>query len=575
MGMGNNMRKWQIRGAAVILLLLLMAAAGWVTAPVYYLNDDVTMRSIVSGAYTGTPDGHAVYMKYPLTCLLAGLYRLSGGLGIMVPWFDLLLAGCILLAGAGILIGCWEAMAEKGFRLQLLWGLTGVLVFAGLLLPQYMYLHYTIVAALLAGSALFLWETGPKRGLPLVLLGLCYLVRSQVFFLSLPFLLVAVLDGLLRAGKAGLRREAGKQGKALLLLAAMTVLFWGIHSIGYGSEAWQSYGKYNDSRTALYDYTDFLSTDRYQESYEELGLTWEQYMVLSYYDTMLDPTIDAGVLDQAVQQIREQKEGVSAGGFLKQCLRAYYRHVRYDGRPYSLVWLGCYGILVLLLAFHKNWGRLLLTGALAAGRSLIWIYLIAQGRFPERIWISLYLLEILLLLGILFRESRENGGKSIGSRQQWLTGGVAVLCLALFGTVAPGQLQEADRRAQEQRSKQTEWEILTDSLEGQESNLYLMDVFSAVTYAGELYEADDGQVMLLGGWLTRSPLAQQRLAQYGAGDATEALLQPGVYLAAAKEQDMTWLQSYLEKRLGEVRLQERESIACGEDAAFVIYQLIQ
>ncbi|MBO5283227.1 MAG: hypothetical protein J6B43_08900 [Lachnospiraceae bacterium] len=569
------MRKWQIRGAAVILLLLLMAAAGGVTAPVYYLNDDVTMRSIVSGAYTGTPDGHAVYMKYPLTFLLAGLYRLSGGLGIRVPWFDLLLAGCILLAGAGILIGCWEAMAEKGLRLQLLWGLTGVLVFAGLLLPQYLYLHYTIVAALLAGSALFLWGNGSKRGLSLVLLGLCYLVRSQVFFLSLPFLLVAVLDGLLRAGKAGLRQEAGKQGRALLLLAVMTVLFWGIHSIGYGSEAWQSYEKYNDSRTALYDYTDFLSTDRYQESYEELGLTWEQYLVLSYYDTMLDPTIDAGVLDQAVQQIREQKEEVPAGGYLKHCLQAYYRHARYDGRPYSLVWLGCYGILVLLLVFHKNWVRLLLTGALAAGRSLIWIYLIAQGRFPERIWISLYLLEILLLMGMLLRESRENGGKPIGSRQQWLTGGVAVLCLALFGAVAPGQLQEADRRAQEQRRKQTEWEILTDSLEEQGGTLYLMDVFSAVAYAGKLYEADDGQVMLLGGWLTRSPLAQQRLAQYGAGDAAEALLRPGVYLAAAKERDMTWLQSYLEKRLGEVRLQERESIACGEDAAFVIYQLIQ
>lgn len=559
-------------------MLLLMAAAGWVTAPVYYLNDDVTMRSIISGAYTGTPDGHAVYMKYPLTCLLAGLYRLSGGLGITVPWFDLVLAGCIWLAGAGILAGCWETIAEKGIRLRVLWGLVGILLFAGLLLPQYLYLHYTIAAGILAGSALLLWETGSERGLPLVLLGLCYLVRSQVFFLSLPFLLVAVLDGLLQAGrvgKDGLRREAGKQGKALLVLAVMTVLFWGIDSIGYGSEAWQSYREYNDSRTALYDYTDFLSTDRYQESYEELGLTREQFMVLSHYDTMLDLTIDAGVLDQAVRQIREQKEEVPAGVYLKQCLQAYYRHVRYDGRPYSLVWLGCCGILLLLLVLHKRWDRLLLTGVLEAGRSLIWIYLIARGRFPERVWVSLYLMEILLLLGMLLREIREIREEPIGSRQQWLMGGAAVLCLALFGGVIPGQLREADRRAAEQRSRQAEWEILTDSLEEQEGSLYLMDVFSAVAYAGELYEADAGQVMLMGGWLTQSPPAQQRLAQYGAGDAAEALQQPGVYLVAAKEQDMTWLQSYLEKRLGEVLLQERESIVCGEDAVFAVYQLMQ
>lgn len=569
-------------------MLLLMAAAGWMTAPVYYLNDDVTMRSIISGAYTGTPDGHAVYMKYPLTCLLAGLYRLSGGLGITVPWFDLFLGGCIWLAGAGILAGCWEGAAGKKIRLRILWGLIGVLLFAGLLLPQYLYLHYTIVAAILAGSALFLWGTGSKRGLPLTLLGLCYLVRSQVFFLSLPFLLVAVLDGLLqagRAGKDGLRREVGEQGKdglcgevgeqgkALLVLAVMSVLFWGIDSIGYGSEAWQNYREYNDSRTVLYDYTDFLSTDEYRESYQELGLTREQFMVLSHYDTMLDPTIDAGVLDQAVQQLRAQKEKLPAGTYLKQCLQAYYLHIRYDGRPYSLVWLGCYGILLVLLVLHKSWDRLLLTGALAAGRSLIWIYLIARGRFPERIWISLYLMELLLLLGMLLRECREK--REERSRQQWLTVGTAVLCLALFGAVIPGQLQEADRRAAEQRDRQAQWERLTDSLKEQEGSLYLMDVFSAVAYAGKLYEADTGQVMLLGGWLTKSPLAQQRLAQYGAGDAAEALQQPGVYLAAAEGQDMAWLQGYLEKRLGEVQLQKRESIICGEDIAFVIYQLVQ
>ncbi len=570
------MRKWRVRGGAAVLLLLLMAAAGSVTAPVYYLNDDVTMRSIVSGAYTGSPDGHAVYMKYPLTCLLAGLYRLSGGLGIKVPWFDLLLAGCILLAGAGILVRCWELTPDKGIRLRMVLAVTGILLFAGLLLPQYLYMHYTIVAAILAGGALFLWVTGPERGLALLLLGLSYLVRSQVFFLSLPFLLVAVLDGLLQAGKAGkegLRLEVGKQGKALLFLAVMTLLLWGIDCIGYGSEAWQSYREYNDSRTALYDYTDFLSTDRYQESYEELGLTQEQFMVLSHYDTLLDQTIDAQVLEHAAEQIRERKEEASIGALLKQCLQGYYTHVRYDGRPYSLLWLGCYAVLLFLLIVRRSWDRLLLAGALAAGRSLIWIYLIAQGRFPERVWVSLYLIEILLLLGMLLGECREKIEKH--SSRQWLISGAVVLCMALFAGAVPGQLQEADRRAAQQRSRQTQWRLLTDHLEGQGDSLYLMDVFSAVAYAGELYEEDAGGVLLLGGWMTHSPLSQRRLAEYGAGDGAEALQHPGVYLVASQDRDMAWLQSYLESRFGEVCLKETESIVCGEEAAFVVYQLMQ
>ena len=56
------MKKWRIIGCSAVFLLLFMVLAGCVVKPVYYLNDDVTMRSIVSGACTGVPDGHAVYM---------------------------------------------------------------------------------------------------------------------------------------------------------------------------------------------------------------------------------------------------------------------------------------------------------------------------------------------------------------------------------------------------------------------------------------------------------------------------------------------------------------------------------
>lgn len=109
----EKMKKWQIRACAAVFPLLLMVAAALLAAPVYYLNDDVTMRSILSGACTGVPDGHAVYMKYPLTGLLAVLYRLTGKGRIFVPWFDLFLTGCILLAGAGILANCLEAAQGK------------------------------------------------------------------------------------------------------------------------------------------------------------------------------------------------------------------------------------------------------------------------------------------------------------------------------------------------------------------------------------------------------------------------------------------------------------------------------
>lgn len=587
----KEMKKWQVGGTAAAFLLLLMAVAGWVTAPVFYLNDDVTMRGILSGACTGVPDGHAVYMKYPLTGLLAGLYRLTGKWGVFVPWFDLFLAGCILLAGAGILARCMEAAWEKQARVRTVAAFFGILLFAGLLLPHYLYMHYTVVAAILAGGALFLWVTGPGRALPLLLLGLCYLVRSQVFYLALPFLLVAVLDrGLDTVSRRDRKLDSvsrrdrkldsvswrdGKlaAGIPLAVLAVMVAVFWGMDRIGYGSEEWQSYREYNDSRTKLYDYTDFLSTDRYQQRYEELGLSWEQFQVLTHYDTVLDQKIDARVLDQTVTRLDSLRGEEVRDGYLRQCLVSYYRHVRYDGRPYSLVWAGCYGMLLLLLAGQKRWDRLLLLGALAAGRSLIWVYLIARGRFPERIWLSLYLMELCLLLGMALRESIGCREAWRGSGKRWICGGAIFLGLALLCLTAVGLLLQTSDRVNAQQRKQDEWNLLTERLEADEDTFYLMDVFSAVAYAGELYKKDSEQIMLLGGWLTQSPLVQRRLAVYDAADGAQALRHEQVRLAAAKERDLSWMEAYLAERLGDVQLVFLESISCGEDAEFAIYML--
>lgn len=359
----------------------------------------------------------------------------------------------------------------------------------------------------------------------------------------------------------------------MLILAVMVVVFWGINRIGYGSEEWQSYLKYNDSRTELYDYTDFLSTDWYQEHYEELELTWEQYQVLSHYDTVLDQNIDARMLDQTVRRIKEVRGDSNTGRNFKQWIGSYYRHMRYDGRPYSLVWAGCYGCLLILFSSRRRWRKLLLLGALAGGRSLIWVYLIARGRFPERIWISLYLIEICLLMGMALAEYLQERKMPADRRKRWFSVGMIPLGLALMCIVAAGQLLDISRRADEQREKQKQWNRLVENLAEQEDFLYLMDVFSAVAYAGELYQRDSEQIMLLGGWLTQSPLVAQRLAVYGAEDGAQAMGHERVRLLAVEGRDVSWLEDYLEQRLGKAELRAQESMTCGGNVVFVVYQL--
>jgi len=101
-------------------------------SPVFYLNDDVTMRSIMSGAYTGTPDAHAVYMKYPLTYLLSLCYRLTD----VVPWLEIFFYACTALCGWTILYGIKAKKWNEKLMLIMLAVFTCV--------PLCFYIHYTI-----------------------------------------------------------------------------------------------------------------------------------------------------------------------------------------------------------------------------------------------------------------------------------------------------------------------------------------------------------------------------------------------------------------------------------------------
>jgi hypothetical protein len=44
----------------------------------YYfdLNDDVLMKDLLSGSYTGTPEAHNIQMLYPISAMISLLYRL-------------------------------------------------------------------------------------------------------------------------------------------------------------------------------------------------------------------------------------------------------------------------------------------------------------------------------------------------------------------------------------------------------------------------------------------------------------------------------------------------------------------
>lgn len=570
-------QKWLVTAISVFLVLCITA----VTCPmVFYMNDDVTMRNILSGAYSGVPDGHAVYMKYPLTGIISLLYRLAGG----IPWFSLFMTGCFLLAAVMVLghLIC-EIKTNRIIKIGII--AVMALMCVALFLPHMIYLHYTIVAAMLGGCGLILTTLGDRHK-AILLFVICYCVRSQVFYLLLPFLAVSLLWQI----------DKNKWRELLQMLAVLAgcillCMIW--NGLMYRSDGWQEYHDYNESRTALYDYGALLDYEEYTAQYEAKSIGIQEYTILDRYVLALDSSVDAEILQAAAdiyeERLMSERNPVE---YLKFCIREYYYHTVYTDKPYQYVLIAAYFLAAVGLLWQKRWRQLGLLCCMAVGRSLIWIYLIWQGRFPERIYISLYLLEIPMLIAMVCAvladaykpNNMEQKHEKLIHNERKKSGSIAMnciitaCCLALFGTGAY-QISTAVERAAEQQEALKKWKALTDYCTSHGDNIYLLDVMSMVSYAGQVWEPTaNGQVdyLLVGGWMSGTPLIQERFQMLETADGGELLAGFGkttgeILYISSSERSADWLADYISQRFGNTEVEMMDSIVLDGQEIFYVY----
>ena len=430
----------RLREKENLIAALLMTAALFVPIVLRYdlyydLNDDVLIKDILSGVYTGTPEGHAVQLLYPLGLCLSLLYRALG-----IPVFGAFLALCQF--GSIFLVGyetacCLDRCAGKplaaggkrfalGLRLEKLLALTAEGVFFAAAFGRHLvFLQYTVTAGMLAGAAIFRFLTAEEKGtgvraflrchaLTFALYWLAFCLRSEMALLLLP---LAGVAGLCRWGREKAPFSRGNVRKypgcfCVLLLGCLLLAGW--DGLAYRSADWQSFRRFFDARTELYDYhADFINDyEANQAAYQAAGVTRLQQMLLENYDFGADDTIDADLLE-ALQAESARLDGT--GGLFRKSLReglwdlAYGHWLGAGDRSLNAVMLLMGGLAVLLCLAGRRWRALwqaLL--ALAAGGAL-WLFLLMRDRPVDRVLHPLYLAQILLFAGLALWEAETAG----------------------------------------------------------------------------------------------------------------------------------------------------------------------
>ena len=68
-------KRLQLNNVLAFFMIIFLFGLSAVFFDFYYdLNDDVLIKDIVSGAYTGTPDAHSIQMLYPISRVICFAY---------------------------------------------------------------------------------------------------------------------------------------------------------------------------------------------------------------------------------------------------------------------------------------------------------------------------------------------------------------------------------------------------------------------------------------------------------------------------------------------------------------------
>lgn len=570
---------------ASVLILLLGVIIGIRYDYYYDLNDDVMMKDIMSGVYTGEPEGHNIQMLYPLSLLISLLYRILPNAPVYGAVLCLSQYGCIWL-----IVNRSLTFKDSTCAKWVLAGAEGVVILA-LGLQHLVFVQYTVTCSLLAAAAAFLFiTTKPEAGvgqfirknIPCILLALLsYLFRSEMMLLLLPLICVA---GVYRWSveteifmKDNFRKYLTVIGSILVGMLMATV----INRVAFSSTEWRQYVDFFNSRTELYDFQGIPAYEGNEKLYESLGMTEnEQYMLLDQYNFGLDDTLDASALDRISEyQAEEKKETRQWMALLKETLKLYgYRTLHKepagsavpDDHPWNLmVILGYVAVFAVMLWKDKRkWiGSVWKLFFLFCVRTALWMFILIRGRDPVRITHSLYLMEFCILISMLFVECAGRELKT-GGRMKI----TAIFC-AVFVLAAAVSLPDGIGRVEKEYDARavagTVDKGMKEYCRGHEDNFYFMDVYSAVSYPLEPYRSTYysekmfrdvnnrmGNYDLMGGWLAKSPLSAKKLNYFHMDSMQEGMLyNKNVYMMAELSKGTDFIRSYFKEQLEDQDIQ--------------------
>ena len=386
-------------------------------------NDDRIITEILSGAMTGVPEAHTYYVGYFLGLFISSLYRLTTA----VPWYGGMLVlfqftCCFLIADA--------FLSRCSHKKDCLFALIFIMLIYAASFYVIAAIQFTSTAAMLAitGYLYFLLYPGKKSRCSIfflmeflsfqlrsdamlmiqpmgfaVLAGLCFIKHK-------PYLFPCVLPEARSAaapefpsrfftGCGKWFRKCRPLLEAGIILLVILIIGKGSHYIFYSSSGWKEYGKINDAVTEITDYAAIPDYTEVQNILAKYNVTQKQYNAFLQY-AMIEENLSGDCLLEVAGVAHEQNLPPALSQVVRQFLLSY---VSREHRNLNLMLIAVWAAVILLILSRKAFGLFIPLTGLFFSRSVLWLFLLYEGRFPPRVMIPLYLGEMFFLFCLFFQ----------------------------------------------------------------------------------------------------------------------------------------------------------------------------
>ncbi|MDO5147201.1 MAG: hypothetical protein Q4D60_09380 [Eubacteriales bacterium] len=554
----------------------------------YEVNDDATVVQILDGSYTGMPDGHAVFVRYPLSWVIQKLYERNPQIPFFhaqtrdMNWYIAVLVILSAVALAAVLFQMMQYFQCNRILLCAAFNLGFVMIWG----KCFFNLTFSTVAAFFGCSALlffgFLRKEVAWRPWNLMMLGLLmtasWCLRKQCFYMVLPFLAVELLTKY--------HIHFFKSVKPWVVLSFCGILMAGVISLDghmYASQQWKQYFIYNHARAWLQDYKGFPEYEEEKNFYDSLGIDEAKRNAMARYTYCLVDDFRTEWVEKTYQHCKEKQPESSWKERWASSEKTAQRYLKKMSQTDERLKVFCFyfwivliplGILTVIVRGRRRLGELIRNmfrvGMMAVLVWAEWMYLAMNGRFPQRVEEAIRLLT--LSVGLLLTAKLLHMWKD-APFVRWHAL-LQILLLAVW--IHPGVLQrELDdiRGIQEYNLRYaSEKSEVLEYCGAHPEALYILDTPSFTKMSRPQDNLRQGNWFMSGSWAAYTPLYHEKLS--GAGTQTlgsSFLLRDNVYLITKGKKNVASILGY--ERREAVQAEIVDEIATSGNYFFEVYKI--